>query len=104
MIALFNARGIYCNRCRQPIGTEPHPPQPHPLRSRTQTQTQTRQDEIAFACAEGGVSRCKAPNQRAELKAFLKQLPAGSRIGMESTGSYHELLAEMAHKAGFVVF
>jgi transposase len=61
-------------------------------------------DEIAFASADGRFSRCKVPNQRAELKAFLKQLPAGSRIGMESTGSYHELLAEMAHKAGLVVF
>lgn len=61
-------------------------------------------DEIAFASADGRFQRRKVPNQRAELKAFLKQMPADSRIGMESTGSYHELLAEMAHKAGFVVF
>ncbi len=61
-------------------------------------------DEIVFASAEGGFSRRKVSNQRTELKAFLKTLPAGSRIGMESTGIYHELLAEMAHKLGFVVF
>ena len=43
-------------------------------------------------------------NRRTELKAFLKNLPAGSRIGMESTGIYHERLAETAHKLGFVIF
>lgn len=61
-------------------------------------------DEIAFASAEGGISRRKVLNRLTELKTFLKTLPAGSRIGMESTGSYHELLAEMAYKQGFVVF
>jgi len=60
--------------------------------------------EIAFASAKGSFSRRKVPNQRTELKAFLKTLPAGSRIGMESTGIYHELLAELAYKLGFVVF
>lgn len=61
-------------------------------------------DEIVIAHAEGGFSWRKVSNQRTELKAFLKTLPAGSRIGMESTGSYHELLAETAYKLGFVVF
>jgi transposase len=61
-------------------------------------------DEIVVACAEGGFSPCKIENRRAALLAFLKGLPAGSRIGMESTGSHHELLAELAHKLGFVVF
>ena len=35
---------------------------------------------------------------------FLKGLPAGSRIGVQSTGSYHELFAEVAHQLGFLVF
>lgn len=61
-------------------------------------------DEIVMACAEDGFSRRKVRNRRSELSAFLKSLPAGSRIGMESTGSYHELLAETAHQLGFVVF
>ena len=61
-------------------------------------------DEIVVACAEGGFSPRKIENRRATLLAFLKGLPAGSRIGMESTGSHHELLAELAHKLGFVVF
>ena len=61
-------------------------------------------DEIVIACAEGAFSRRKVRNCRTELKAFLKNLPAGSRIGMESTGIYHELLAETAYKLGFVIF
>ena len=61
-------------------------------------------DEIVIACAEGAFSRRKVRNRRTELKAFLKNLPAGSRIGMESTGIYHERLAETAHKLGFVIF
>ena len=61
-------------------------------------------DEIVVACAEESFSPRKIANRRAELVTWLKGLPAGSRIGMESTGSYHELLAELAHKLGFVVY
>lgn len=61
-------------------------------------------DEIVAACAQHHFSPRKVRNRRREFVAFLKGLPAGSRIGMESTGSYHELLAEAAHKLGFVVF
>src|SRR6516225_7036553 len=61
-------------------------------------------DEMATACAEGSFATRKIHNQRAALLALLKELPAGSRIGMESTGSYHESLAELAHKLGFVVY
>jgi transposase len=61
-------------------------------------------DEIVVACAEESFAPRKIRNQRAALLAFLKDLPAGSRIGMESTGIYHELLAELAHQRGFVVY
>lgn len=61
-------------------------------------------DEIVVACAEERFSPRKIANRRAELVAWLKGLPAGSRIGMESTGGYHELLAEAAHQLGFAVF
>lgn len=61
-------------------------------------------DEIVAACAEQSFARHKIANGRATLLAWLKTLPAGSRIGMESTSSYHELLAELAHKLGFVVY
>ena len=61
-------------------------------------------DEIVVACSEGSFPTRKLANQRAALLAFLMGLPPGSRIGMESTGIYHELFANMAHKLGFIVF
>jgi transposase len=61
-------------------------------------------DEIIVACSEGSFPVRKLANQRAALLAFLKSLPEGSRIGMESTGIYHELFASLAHKLGFIVY
>src|ERR1700687_5765995 len=61
-------------------------------------------DEIGVAGVEESFATREIRNQRAVLLAFLKHLPAGSRIGMESTGIYHELLAELAHQRGFVVY
>ena len=61
-------------------------------------------DEIVVACADATFAPRKIENRRAALLAFLNGLHAGSRIGIESTGSYHELLAELAHKLGFLVF
>ena len=61
-------------------------------------------DEIVVACSEGSLRTRKLANQRTALLAFLKGLPPGSRIGMESTGIYHELFANTAHQFGFIVF
>jgi len=61
-------------------------------------------DEVVFACAEASFTVRGVKNQHAALSAFLKGLPAGSRLGLESTGIYHELLANLAHKLGFVVY
>jgi transposase len=61
-------------------------------------------DDIVMACSEGSFPVRKIANQRTALLAFLKTLPSGSRIGMESTGIYHELFASLAHKLGFIVF
>ena len=61
-------------------------------------------DEIVVACSEGSFPVRKLANQRTALLAFLKSLPPGSRIGMESTGIYNELFANLAHKLGFIVF
>src|SRR4030081_4150533 len=41
-------------------------------------------DEIVAACSEGSFPVRKVANQRAAVLAFLKGLPAGSRIGVES--------------------
>jgi transposase len=43
-------------------------------------------------------------NTRTDLKAFVKRLPAGSVIGIESTGGYGILLAELAYAAGHTVY
>jgi len=43
-------------------------------------------------------------NRRSEIQHWLNGLPAGSFVGMESTGSYHQLLATLAKAAGFHVF
>jgi len=61
-------------------------------------------DEIVVACSEGSFPVRKVANKRPAVLAFLKGLPAGSRIGVESTGSYHELFAEAAQQLGFLVF
>ena len=60
--------------------------------------------DIVVACSVGSFPARTLANQRTALLTFLKSLPTGSRIGMESTGTYHELLANAAHKLGFVVF
>jgi transposase len=39
-------------------------------------------------------------NRRAEIKRWLKSLPTGTRIAMESTGAFHQLLAELAAQTG----
>ena len=76
-------------------------------------QTQTKEldigadvakDEIVAACSEGSFPVRKLANQRTALLAFLKGLPKGSRIGVESTGIYHELFANLTHQLGFIVF
>lgn len=61
-------------------------------------------DEIVVACSEGSFPVRRLANQRTALLAFLKGLPSGSSIGMESTGIYHEVLAHAAHQLGFIVF
>jgi transposase len=61
-------------------------------------------DEIVVACAEQSFTPRKIANTRIALQAWLKTLPGGSHIGMEATGTHHELLAELAHKLGFTVY
>jgi transposase len=61
-------------------------------------------DEIVVACAEQSFTPRKIANSRSALLAWLNKLPQGSRIAMESTGSHHERLAELAHKLGLTVY
>lgn len=61
-------------------------------------------NEIVVASSDECFPTRNLTNQRAALMIFLKSLPPGSRIGMESTGIYHELFANLAHKLGFIVY
>lgn len=61
-------------------------------------------DTVVVACASRAFAPCTVKNARAALLAFLRGLPPGSRIGLEATGSYHELFAHLAVKAEFAVF
>ncbi|MDF0666114.1 MAG: transposase [Nitrospira sp.] len=61
-------------------------------------------DAVVVACAEHSFPVQRIPNQRAPLRTWLKSLPAGSRIGLESTSTYHELLAALAQAHGYTVF
>lgn len=44
------------------------------------------------------------PNQAQAISAWLRELPDGAVLAMESTGRYHQMLASLAHAAGMHVF
>ena len=47
-------------------------------------------DTLVVACADDHFPVHSVPNQRGPLLAWLKSLPIGCRIGLESTGHDHE--------------
>lgn len=59
---------------------------------------------VMVACHEAAFAPRKVDNKPAALATWLKSLPAGTRIGVEATGAYHEPVAELAQKMGFVVY
>lgn len=46
----------------------------------------------------------KITNNRAQIKRWLKTLPPACTLGMEATGTYHRLLADLAFAAGHTVY
>ena len=74
------------------------------LQSASNVGADVAKDEIVVACAERSFTPRKIANNRAALLAWLKTLPAHSRIGMEATSTYHELLAQLARKLGLEVY
>lgn len=46
----------------------------------------------------------RVSNDAASIDIWLRQLPKGSIVAMESTGRYHRLLAQLAYKAGMRVY
>ena len=59
---------------------------------------------VMVACAAGSFKPHRIANEREAIRAWLRTVPQGSRLAMESTGSYHELFADLAHEAGLQVF
>jgi transposase len=59
---------------------------------------------IMVACAAQSFKPYKIANERESILKWLRSVPRGSRVGMESTGAYHELLADLAQAAGMQVF
>jgi transposase len=46
----------------------------------------------------------QVPNNHRAVTAWLKELPAGCCLAMEATGTYHQLVAELAYEAGLRVY
>jgi len=59
---------------------------------------------LVVACAARSFTPQRIVNERRAISGWLRSLPRGSRLAMEATGEYHELLAELACKAGLQVF
>jgi len=56
------------------------------------------------AAAYGGSGVVRFANTDGAVSKWLRTLPAGSTIALESTGRYHERLAFAAHAKGFTVY
>jgi len=60
-------------------------------------------DEVVIA-VHGRSGIRGVPNERKAIDSWLQTLPKGSIVAMESTGIYHQLLAERAHAAAMKVY
>ncbi len=61
------------------------------------------QAELVVSAHAQGSSR-PVPNDPVHIQRWLRTLPAGSVIAMESTGRYHRTLAQLAYEAGMQVY
>lgn len=59
---------------------------------------------IVIACAAHSFTPYRIVNERGAIRTWLRRVPRDSRLGLEATGGYHELLADLAHAAGLQVF
>ncbi len=61
-------------------------------------------DQVVVACDDSTFTPRSIRNCKTALSAWLRRLPAGSRIGLEATNVYHQCRADLAHAMGFAVF
>lgn len=59
---------------------------------------------LVVTCAAHCFAPQRIANERGAIRRWLRGVPRGSRLGMEASGGYHELLADLAHAAGLQVF
>jgi transposase len=59
---------------------------------------------IIIACGGREFAPRRLANERTAILQWLRSVPRGARLAMESTGAYHELLRDLAHKAGLQVY
>lgn len=59
---------------------------------------------VLAACAARSFAPRTLSNEAKILRGWLKSLPAGTRVGVEATGGYHQLLVDLAHAAGLTVY
>lgn len=59
---------------------------------------------VMVACAADSFKPHRIANEPKAIRAWLRSVPRGSRLAMESTGAYHEALADLALRAGLQVF
>ena len=59
---------------------------------------------FVVVCAARSVAPQRVANERRAILAWLRTVPPASRLGLEATGVHHELLADLAHRAGLQVF
>ena len=60
--------------------------------------------KVELVIAGPGANCVKLANRASEISQWLDEIPAGSFVAMESTGSMHRLLAQLAHRHGMTVF
>ena len=61
-------------------------------------------DELVVAWSDPSVQSKPVQNRMASINRWLKTLPATAALAMESTGSYHVPLFELAHRRGLTVY
>jgi transposase len=59
---------------------------------------------VVAACAVRSFAPRTLSNEGKVLRGWLKRLPAGTRVGVEATGSYHQLVVDLADAAGLTVY
>lgn len=60
--------------------------------------------QIDVAILGSVLRRCQLRNEQRAIEALARELPKGSQVGMEATGTLHELLADTLVAAGHCVY